>query len=113
MPIKTFCLTIDMQSSFLKCLNPSVFLGLFLASFILPTYAGSCQFQNVYIRATKECYQIEKQGKLKADEDVSSCQIGRFRRYAGPAGTPTAFMQCLNEFGWLGLPPLSKPVWLQ
>ena len=102
-----------MQFRFAGLQSPSISIGLFLGCFILPAYAGNCQHQSAYIRATKECYQLEKQRKLKPDEDASSCQIGRFRRYAGLTGTPAAYTECLNELGWLGLPPQSKPIWLQ
>lgn len=102
-----------MQFRYANPLNFPIFLGLGLGCFVLPAYAANCHLQKVYIRATSECYQLEKQGRLRPDEDASACQIGRFRRYAGSAGTSAAYMECLNELGWLGLPPLSKPIWLK
>lgn len=69
--------------------------------------ANECKYKSAYTRATKECHQLELQGRLAQDEDASSCQIYRFKKYTYNAATPDDFMACLDELGWLGLPPSS------
>jgi len=67
--------------------------------------ANECKYKSAYTRATRECHQLELQGKLAQDEDASSCQIYRFKKYTNNTATPDDFMVCLDELGWLGLPP--------
>lgn len=84
-------------------LKASTAVALLLAP--IAALANECKYKSAYTRATRECHQLELQGRLAQDEDASSCQIYRFKKYTNNAATPDDFMVCLDELGWLGLPP--------
>ena len=84
-------------------LSASTALALLLTP--IAALAYECKYKSAYTRATRECHQLELQGRLSQDEDASSCQIYRFKKYTNNAATPDDFMVCLDELGWLGLPP--------
>jgi len=84
-------------------LSASAAVSLLLAPIAAQAY--ECKYKSAYTRATKKCHQLESQGRLAQDEDASSCQIYRFKKYTNNAATPDDFMVCLDELGWLGLPP--------